>query len=36
MGAWSLLKQPQRVANLEASVDRYLRFGLEAGLVFVT
>jgi hypothetical protein len=36
MGVWSLLRQPQRVANLEASLDEYLRFGLEAGLVFAT
>lgn len=36
MGVWSLLKQPQRVANLQASLDAYLRFGLEAGLTFVT
>ena len=36
MGVWGLLKQPQRVANLEASLDAYLRFGLEAGLLFAT
>lgn len=36
MGAWSFLKQPQRAANLRASLDEYLRFGLEAGLIFVT
>jgi len=36
MGVWSMLKQPQRTANLEASLDEYLRFGLEAGFVFVT
>lgn len=36
MGVWSMLKQPQRIANLEASLDEYLRFGLEAGFVFVT
>lgn len=36
MGVWSLLKQPQRIANLESSLDEYLRFGLEAGLVFAT
>ncbi len=35
MGVWSLLKQPQRLANLEASLDDYLRFGLEAGLILV-
>jgi hypothetical protein len=36
MGVWSMLKQPQRTANLEASLDEYLRFGLEAGFVHVT
>ncbi len=36
MGVWSSLKQPQREANLRTSLDEYLRFGLEAGLVFVT
>lgn len=36
MGVWSQLEQPQRIANLETSLDEYLRFGLEAGLVFVT
>ena len=36
MGVWSMLHQPQRTANLEASLDEYLRFGLEAGFVFVT
>jgi hypothetical protein len=36
MGAFSSLKQPQREANLRASLDEYLRFGLEAGITFVT
>jgi hypothetical protein len=36
MGAFSSLKQPQREANLLASLDEYLRFGLEAGITFVT
>jgi len=36
MGAFSFLKQPQRTANLRASLDEYLRFGLEAGIFFVT
>lgn len=36
MGVWSTLKQPQRAANLEASLEEYLPFGLEAGFVFVT
>jgi hypothetical protein len=36
MGAFHFLHQPQREANLRAAVDEYLRFGLEAGLFFVT
>jgi hypothetical protein len=36
MGAFRFLQQPQRAANLEASLDEYLRFGLEAGIFFVT
>ena len=36
MGAFSNLKQPQREANLRASLDEYLRFGLEAGIFYVT
>jgi hypothetical protein len=36
MGVWSFLKQPQREANLRTALDEYLRFGLEAGLIFVT
>jgi len=36
MGAFNYLKQPQREANLRASLDEYLRLGLEAGIFFVT
>jgi len=36
MGAWNFLKQPQREANLLASLDEYLRLGLAAGLVYAT
>jgi len=36
MGAWRFLRQPQREANLNASLDEYLRLGLEAGLIFAT
>ncbi len=36
MGAFRFLSQPQREANLRANLDEYLRFGLEAGLYFVT
>ena len=36
MGAFSSLKQPQRIANLRTVVDEYLRFGLEAGVFYVT
>jgi hypothetical protein len=36
MGAFNFLKQPQREINLSSSLDEYLRFGLEAGLIFVT
>jgi len=36
MGAFSSLKQPQRAANLRTVVDEYLRFGLEAGVFYVT
>ena len=34
MGAWHLLHQPQREANLRIRLEEYLRFGLEAGLFF--
>jgi hypothetical protein len=36
MGVYSYLKQPQREANLREALKEYLRFGLEAGLFFVT
>lgn len=36
MGAFRFLKQPQREANLQASLDEYLRFGLEAGFFYVS
>jgi hypothetical protein len=36
MGAHFHLQQPQREVNLRQGLDEYLRFGLEAGLVFVT
>ena len=35
MGALNHLLQPQREANLRASLDEYLRAGLEAGVFFV-
>lgn len=36
MGVWRFLRQPQRETNLRASLDEYLRVGLEAGLIFAT
>jgi len=36
MGVFSTLQQPQREANLRASLTEYLRFGLEAGMIFVS
>ncbi len=36
MGAFYFLKQPQREGNLLASLDEYLRFGLEAGIFYET
>lgn len=36
MGAFNFLLQPQREANLRASLSDYLRFGLEAGIIFTT
>lgn len=36
MGGFHFLQQAQRVKNLRASLDEYLRFGLEAGIFFVT
>ncbi|MEG4233977.1 hypothetical protein QUA40_17990 [Microcoleus sp. Pol11C3] len=36
MGAFNSLKQPQREANLRASIEENLRFGLEAGIFYIT
>lgn len=36
MGVFSHLRQPQREANLRATLDEYLRFGLNAGIIYVT
>ncbi len=36
MGVFNFLKQPQREGNLQASLEEYLRFGLEAGIFYVT
>jgi hypothetical protein len=36
MGAFHNLFQPQRVSNLRARLDEYLRFGLEAGIFFAS
>jgi hypothetical protein len=35
MGAFCHLQQPQREANVRASLAEYLRLGLEAGIFFV-
>ena len=36
MGVFNFLKQPQREANLQISLEEYLRFGLEAGIFYMT
>ena len=36
MGGFNNLQLPKREENLRASLDEYLRFGLEAGLFYVT
>ena len=36
MGAFHFLHQEQRRKGLRAALDEYLRFGLEAGMFFVT
>jgi hypothetical protein len=36
MGAFRLLEQPQREANLGIRLDEYLPFGLESGVIHVT
>ncbi|NJN88101.1 MAG: hypothetical protein HC881_19655 [Leptolyngbyaceae cyanobacterium SL_7_1] len=34
MGVFNFLKQPQREANLQASLKEYLRFGLQADILY--
>ena len=36
IGALNFVQQAHRIANLHSQLDHYLRFGLEAGVVFVT
>ena len=36
MGVFHKLYQPQRETNLRVRLDEYLRFGLEAGIIYVT
>jgi len=36
MGVFRYLQQPQREANLRQALEEYLRFGLEAGILYVT
>lgn len=36
MGAFHDLYQPQRESNLRVRLDEYLRFGLEAGILYAT
>jgi hypothetical protein len=36
MGAFHELFKPQRETNLRIRLDEYLRFGLEAGIFYVT
>jgi len=36
MGSFNALKQAQREANLRTSLDEYLRFGLEADILYIT
>nr|MDT0659420.1 phage tail protein [Micromonospora sp. DSM 115978] len=36
LGAYHFLGQHRRLANLRSQLDRYLRFGLEAGVFFTT
>ncbi len=36
MGAFCVLKQPQRESNLRLRLDEYLPVGLESGLIYVT
>ena len=36
MGAFCMLQQPQRESNLRIALEEYLRFGLEAGIFYVS
>ncbi|HET7787646.1 MAG TPA: hypothetical protein VFL36_16860 [Myxococcales bacterium] len=36
MGAWNFVEEPLREDNLRSSLDESLRFGLEAGIFYVT
>jgi hypothetical protein len=36
MGAYCLLKQPQRESNLRTRLEEYLPFGLESGPIYIT
>jgi hypothetical protein len=36
MGVFGFLEQPQRESNLRATLEEYMRFGLEAGIFYVT
>ena len=35
MGAFDHLYQPQRIKNLEASLEEYLRFGLDSAVLLI-
>jgi len=36
MGVFGILEQPLREANLKAALEEYMRFGLEAGIFYMT
>lgn len=36
MGAFAMLKQPQRLANLQARLQEYMPVGLQSGFIYVT
>ncbi len=36
MGVFGILEQPQRESNLRMALEEYMRFGLEAGIFYVT
>lgn len=36
MGVFNYLRQPQRASNLQASLQEYLRFGMSAGIFYMT